>query len=348
LFGLAGLLKLQEHNSLTEYFREGQLERAQVEELQAQGIGPVALGLILRGVEPDSPPFNTAEAMARLADLSQSLRTYPSVLGVVDAGSLYNDVTTGSPPGSDNPFEGLLGTPEVRHLFSALRTESGSSAHLALLVPMQPYQQLETVFEASIRLAKRAFPECEVSITGRYPLILRAQRTLFRAMVTALAIALLAVVFAFRFVLGYWRLAVFLLFPNLWPVLILLGFLGLFEIKVDSPTLMVGSVILGLAVDDTLHALGYFRRLVQEGKKGAAAAAATLKRTAPAHILTSTVLCLGFAICGFTALVPVARFGVLTAVGILLALGADLVLVPVVLRDSHRLVLARENRLAPH
>jgi predicted RND superfamily exporter protein len=137
-----------------------------------------------------------------------------------------------------------------------------------------------------------------------------------------------------------------MLIPNAWPVLLVLGAMGWLGVPLDGATVMIGAVVLGLAVDDTLHTLGHFRRALRTsggatGARPGEAAVAALEETAPGHAATSLVLCLGFATCALSGLVPVAWFGVLAAFGIAGALAADLLLVPALLAGASERAVAR-------
>jgi hypothetical protein len=117
-----------------------------------------------------------------------------------------------------------------------------------------------------------------------------------------------------------------------------MGWLG---VPLDGATVMIGAVVLGLAVDDTLHTLGHFRRALRTGAPPGEAAVAALEETAPGHASTSAVLALGFGACALAPLVPVAWFGALAAFGIAGALAADLVLVPALLAGTSEGAVAK-------
>ena len=112
-----------------------------------------------------------------------------------------------------------------------------------------------------------------------------------------------------------------------------MGGMGWLGIPLDSASVMTVSIVLGLAVDDTFHTLGHYLRLApRQGSE--MAIQATLERTAPAHILTSVILAVGFAVCSLSDLLPVARFGALSAVAIMLALVGDLLIIPALLAKA--------------
>ena len=53
-----------------------------------------------------------------------------------------------------------------------------------------------------------------------------------------------------------------------------------------------------------------------------------LEHTAPAYLLTGTVLAAGFGVCAFSSFAPISRFGALSAIAVVVAVVTDLVLVP--------------------
>ncbi|MCB9636583.1 MAG: MMPL family transporter [Sandaracinus sp.] len=84
--------------------------------------------------------------------------------------------------------------------------------------------------------------------------------------------------------------------PNLLPLLAMLGAMGAFGLDVKPSTLLVFSVALGIAVDDTLHLVG---RLVERRRLGDAMDAAiddALRTSGRAIVLTSLVIGAGFAV----------------------------------------------------
>jgi hypothetical protein len=203
-----------------------------------------------------------------------------------------------------------------------------------LLVPMAGFDRLEPMLERG-RLRAERIAGAEAWITGAYPLVLAAQRSLLSTMVLSLTLTALAVAAVLRLLLGSARAALAALVPNLWPVLFALGAMGWLGVPIDSTTVMIAAVALGLAVDDTLHSLGYFRRaLAARGDfpcSAPAAAVRALGRGAPALILTTALLVAGFGACALSSFLPVARFGALTGLALLAALAADLLLLPALL-----------------
>jgi hypothetical protein len=119
-------------------------------------------------------------------------------------------------------------------------------------------------------------------------------------------------------------------------VVALLGGMGWLGVRLDLATVMVASIALGLAVENTMHTLATHARDVAEHGSPAAAVVARLERSAPAYVLTFTILAAGFGVCGLSDFAPIARFGVLSAIALGLALACDLVLVPALFGGAGR------------
>ncbi len=335
---LLGLSRLGIEDNLARYFSPRHPVRAGLERLQEEGIGVFALEVILSG----EAGFLDPVSQQKLARLSAMLRARPLVYGAVGSGDLLEASARSllvEGEMNDNIRWMALGmmqsAEETRAILNALVTPAGGKARITLLVPILSFNRVEPLMEHIRAGAAAVFPGAQCAVTGQYPLILMAQKKLLWGLVLSLSITLLCVLAVFLFVLRNLPLTFRMLLPNLWPVLLVLGGMGWLGIPLDSASVMTAAVVLGLAVDDTLHTLGYFLPLSKKIPPGEAAVV-TLERTAPAHILTTILLTAGFIACYFSDFLPVSRTGAISAVAILLALLGDLLLIPALLGKTRR------------
>ena len=135
-----------------------------------------------------------------------------------------------------------------------------------------------------------------------------------------------------------WALAAMI--PTLLPVVVTLGAMGLWGIYLDMGTAMVGAVVLGIAIDDTVHILTQYRRRRLRGLAAAAAIRAAVLHVGRAVVTTSLALALGFFVLTLSSWESVASFGFLSGVAILGAMLADLFVLPA-------LVVTLADRAAP-
>jgi len=167
-----------------------------------------------------------------------------------------------------------------------------------------------------------------VEITGplrvHLDMVNEVQQTQLRSFVAAL-VAVVAMVALFLRSLP-WALAAML--PTLLPVVTTLGAMGFWGIRLDMGTAMVAAVVLGIAVDDTVHLLVQIRRRRAAGVDAERAVADAVAHVGRAVVTTSVALALGFFVLTLSTWESVASFGALSGLAILGAMVADLVVLP--------------------
>jgi predicted RND superfamily exporter protein len=116
--------------------------------------------------------------------------------------------------------------------------------------------------------------------------------------------------------------------PNLLPIIITLGVMGWFDFPFDMFTMLIGSIAIGLAVDDTIHFMHNFRRYYADTGDVRGSVRRTLHTAGRAMLVTSIVLSLGFFIYMFASMNNLFYFGLLTGMTIISALLADFLVAP--------------------
>jgi hypothetical protein len=121
------------------------------------------------------------------------------------------------------------------------------------------------------------------------------------------------------------------LVPNLFPLLLNFGLMGLLSIRLDSVTSIVSDIGIGIIVDDTIHFYHSFGEQVKKtGNYRQALYKSFLMKGNPT-IITSVILILGFGVVSFSNFVPTYYFGILSALLIFNAMWSELLLSPALL-----------------
>jgi predicted RND superfamily exporter protein len=167
--------------------------------------------------------------------------------------------------------------------------------------------------------------------TGVVPLVYQTQHELMRGLFNSLAMAFVLIAFVMMLVLKSPGAGLVAMIPNLFPVVVIFGIMGWSGILVDVGTMMTASVALGVAVDDTIHYLTWFRRGLDEGLDRKGAAIMAYERCATAMTQTTLIGGLGLAAFAFSTFTPTQRFGTLMLVLLAAALFGDLVFLPALL-----------------
>ena len=106
---------------------------------------------------------------------------------------------------------------------------------------------------------------------------------------------------------------------------------GRLDMAALIPTSLIGSVALGIAVDDTVHFLVRYGRARRRGTTPEEAALLCARRAGRAIAITSFMLMAGFLVVGLSSFATLRQFGVLSAATMGVCLLTDLVLLPALL-----------------
>ncbi len=168
----------------------------------------------------------------------------------------------------------------------------------------------------------------EVMMTGMIPILVHTFTQSIHSSVKSYIIAFVLIAISMMFIMGDVRLGLIAMIPNLTPIIMGLSVMYLFHIPLDMFTLLIGSIAIGLAVDDTIHFLHNFRRYYHDSHDATLAVEQTFYTTGKAMVITTIVLSLGFFAYMAGTMESVQNFGFLTGSVIIFALLADLLLAP--------------------
>ncbi|MBW2233358.1 MAG: MMPL family transporter [Deltaproteobacteria bacterium] len=217
-------------------------------------------------------------------------------------------------------------------------------ARLSLRLPESDavgYRQFLT--ELGSGLDETLGDELEYQMTGRTMLAARAMSALITSMGTSYLVALLVITPIMILFMGDLRLGLISMVPNLFPVIFVLGIMGWMDLPLDASNAVIGCIIIGLAVDDTIHFLQCFRRDFGETGQLEEAVRRTMRVTGSALLFTSLVLSTGFLVMALRGtMLNTINFGALSASGIAFAFLADVIVTPALIAESKGLLV--QNR----
>ncbi|MFT7580934.1 MAG: putative RND superfamily exporter protein [Myxococcota bacterium] len=168
----------------------------------------------------------------------------------------------------------------------------------------------------------------DVVVTGSSTMTQNALDRIMVDMTTSLAWAFLWIAVMMALLFRSIRVAVVAMVPNILPLVITLAMMGLAGVSVRVSTAIIFSVALGIAVDDTIHYLYRYRGELRRGATPAMAASETIIHTGRAIVLTTVILVVGFMVNLFSDFVAIQQFGLFSAATFVLAVVADLVVLP--------------------
>jgi predicted RND superfamily exporter protein len=166
------------------------------------------------------------------------------------------------------------------------------------------------------------------SVTGNGVLLARTTDDISQGQALSLVWAFAMIFGILAFYFRSLRLGIVALLPNVLPVAVYFGALGATGVTLNNATALMGCMILGIAVDDTVHFLVHFRQAARRGGGEASAAVVALREVARPVSYTTLVLCLGLLVVTTSDLETQAQFGALGAFTLAFAWAVDLVLTP--------------------
>lgn len=210
-------------------------------------------------------------------------------------------------------------------------------------------QQVDAYIQAYLLKRNVTAPDTvEATYTGVVPLVYLAQRELLSSLFKSFCLAFVMIAVVMLVLLRNLRAGMLVMLPNVFPAVVTFGMMGWTGTLVDVGAMMTASVALGIAVDDTLHYLTWFRRALRQGHTRQEAIVDAFARCAPAMTQTTLIAGLGLAVFWLSSFQPVSQFGLLMFILLVAALIGDLVFLPALLATRLGRVFERERaRPAP-
>lgn len=177
----------------------------------------------------------------------------------------------------------------------------------------------------------KLFPEDRygVEITGKSLLFLKGTKYLINNLILSLSLAILLIALFMAFLFRSFKMILISLIPNLLPLIITAGVMGFTGIPLKPSTILVFSIAFGISVDDTIHFLAKYRQeLIANGWKINKAVFSALRETGISMFYTSIVLFFGFSIFMSSNFGGTQALGGLVAVTLMMAMLANLILLP--------------------
>ena len=168
----------------------------------------------------------------------------------------------------------------------------------------------------------------DIQISGRAVQDVNTIDTLVSGQIKSLTSAVAVIFLIIIFVLRSFSLGLLSLLPNIFPIVLNFGIMGLFNIPLNTATALIAAVAIGIAVDDTIHFLTEFKQNLVGGADVHKAVKETIQKKGRALILSSLILTIGFGVMIFSSFVPTIYFGLLSAIIMLTALIGDTLVLP--------------------
>lgn len=191
-----------------------------------------------------------------------------------------------------------------------------TSKDLQMIAWIKNWWQINTPYSADVQGQTAIFAYMQSSVTD--------------TLITSISVTLLIVAIVMFVIFRKLKMLWLFIFPNIAPILLVAGIMGYLGINIDLGVAISAAVILGIAVDDTIHFFSKYFDAIQR-MSFEETIDYIISYSGNAMILTTFILSFTFAIFGVSSFIPNVNFAIVTVSALNLALLLDLVLLPALL-----------------
>jgi predicted RND superfamily exporter protein len=189
----------------------------------------------------------------------------------------------------------------------------------------------------------------KLTITGKAYLFQKGTTYLVNNLVLSLSLAIVLISLFMAYMFRSFRMIIISLIPNLLPLLITAGLMGYMGIPIKPSTILVFSIAFGISVDDTIHFLAKYRQeLIANRWRIKKSVFAALRETGVSMFYTSIVLFFGFSVFITSNFGGTVALGALISATLLLAMMANLLLLPCLLLSLERSIANKQVLKEPN
>ena len=364
LFSLYGTTKLRVENSFISYFKSSTeiYQGMEVIDRQLGGTTPLDITidfpqtqelLVASTQEEDDEFFDefeeefeeeehanqywfTSDKMERIQAVHDYLKSIPELGKVISFGTMLEVGRTLNEGKDLDNFELALLYTELPEEFAKLiikpylSIDNNQARFYARIVDSDPSLRRDDLLK-KIRLdlsEKVGIAPENVHLSGVMVLYNNMLQSLFESQILTLGamVALLLAMFSFLF--SSLKTGLVAMVANLVPISVVFGLMGWLNIPLDMMTITIASISIGIAVDDTIHYLYRFKKEFASCKNYDIALSRSHASIGYAMSYTSAAIAIGFFVLILSPFIPTIYFGLLTVVAMIMALVADLLLLP--------------------
>ena len=346
IYLVVGIFDIKVDSNMVALLPEDTLVRQSVDVVDQHMAGSSVMEIIFDAGQADA--FNDPDILNRMEGLQMFIeRQYPDMVGKTsslvniskDSFKAFNDDDPAmyTIPQEPNVLAQTLfmfnsANPEDRRQFvsddysKARMTITLKNAGSYVYIPMidEIQQEVDSLFAS----AKPQYPALDIRLTGSMSLMIKLVDYISWSQIKSFGLALCVISALLLLVFGSKRIGLIALLPNLLPIILAFGLMGHLGIPLDTDTLLIAPIIIGIAVDDTIHFLTHYRASMHQTGHIPSAIRMAIREAGQAIAFTSLILSIGFLVFLFSEHLALRNFGVLSSMAIMFALITDLLLLP--------------------
>jgi hypothetical protein len=332
-----GIFKANVDSNTVKYFKKDFPFRVAVTEMQDKLTGPMSYEIVVDSKKNDGikdPKF--LKSVERF--YKEFYATYPDVRHIsslMDVIKTFNFVMNGSktiPNNQDLVAQYLLlyslSLPQGMEINDKMDINERLLRVTASMNLVDTSKDLEMINWVQDWWKKTPY---SATVNGQTVMFAHMQHDVTNTLLESITLAVVMISFVMILIFKNWRMLPIFIVPNVLPIALVVGVMGWFGIDIDMGVAIAGAIIIGVAVDDTIHFMVKYIEARKRGDSLEDAMKYVMSYAGSAIIFTTLVLSLAFLVFIFSSFNPNYHFGVVTASALIIAVVVDLVALPALL-----------------
>jgi predicted RND superfamily exporter protein len=334
LLAIVGMTKIELNDPIVSNFAADHPTRVQFEAINSSLQGSVPIYVVIESDARDA--FVQAENLARIEQLQRWLEEQPEIGGTTSIVDYVKTLNRALNKGGDEHFA-IPENPRLTKqllLFAAgenLRSVTSANHQLTNIHIRSSPDTTLTMANLVRRIEEQleALPShLQARVTGNTVLLTRTMDESAQGQFRTLGIAFFFIYVILVALFTSFRVGLLALIPNILPVLLYFGTLGFAGVPLNMTTGLFACIVLGIAVDDTIHFLTRFNSEARGRVDEKLGAVHALREVGRPVTITTVGLCLGFLALTTSGLRNQVQFGALGAFTLALAWLVDVTFTP--------------------
>ena len=303
---------------------------------------------------PDNDMAKEPENLKRLDELQTKVNTYDLTKRTTSILDILKDLNQTLNNG-DTAFYRIPDTEEeVAQMFLLYENAGGTESEywmdydyrrMRLMVEISDFNSacVEREINRIQSDAEKLFPGAKITTVGNIPQYVTMMQYLVRGQMLSFVISILIIGVILMIAFQSIRVGLIGLIPNMMPAIFVGGYMGWVGIPLDMMTATLLPMMLGMAVDDTIHFINHSKLEYDRTQHYQTAIRRTFRVVGIAIVITSVITSAVFASFCSSACNMCLNFGLMAIIGILSALAADLFITPILVNKCK--VFGKEKQL---
>lgn len=336
LIGL-GISQVKVDSNTVRYFNEEVPFRKTVDYIQDRLTGPMVYEVVIDSKEKDG--IKNPKFMEMVEKFSQEYKEkYPDIKhtsSLVDVVKKFAEVISGEKeiPHSQNIIAQYL-------LLYSLSLPQGMEINDKMDVDEQLLRLscAVNVVDTSLDLEMIHWAEAwwentpySANVNGQTVMFAYMQHDVTQTLIQSILLAITVVSLIMLFIFKSLRMIPLFIIPNVLPIVLVIGMMGWLGLTIDIGVAISGAIIIGVAVDDTIHFLVKYKDARIKGYNFKDSLVYMMHYAGKAILFTTIILSMSFMVFYFSLFNPNVNFGIVTALALIIAMIVDLIMLPAIL-----------------